>query len=99
MGSGEGVRSRQAKRYEGKDIPFNAAMPGGHVRDYCNFSTTGFERFKDKIDSSRLSTRSMDRLAKVSRTVADIVGSDSVEALHLDKAAEFVIGGMLRDRS
>jgi magnesium chelatase family protein len=41
----------------------------------------------------------MDRLAKVSRTVADLAGSDTVEANHLDKAAEFVVGGMLRDRS
>jgi magnesium chelatase family protein len=95
----EQARERQRIRYEGKQIPFNAAMPGGHVRDYCNFSVEGFERFKTTIDCNRLSTRSMDRLAKVARTVADLAASDALEAVHLDKAASFVVGGMLRDRS
>ena len=70
-----------------------------HVREYCNFSAAGFECFKSTIDGQRLSTRSMDRLAKVSRTVADLAASETVDPVHLDKAAEFVVGGMLRDRS
>jgi magnesium chelatase family protein len=39
----------------------------------------------------------MDRLAKVARTVADLIGSEMVEPPHLLKAAKFGIGGMLRD--
>ena len=93
------ARERQRKRFEGTTTPFNAAMPGGHVADYCNFSSAGFERFKETIDSHRLSTRSMDRLAKVARTCADLADADQVEPVHFDKAASFVIGGMLRDRS
>ena len=95
----ESARERQRKRFEGTTTPFNAAIPGGHVGDYCNFSTSGFAHFKETIDSKRLSTRSMDRFAKVARTVADLADSDTVEPIHLEKAATFVIGGMLRDRS
>jgi magnesium chelatase family protein len=95
----EQARERQLKRFEGANIPFNAAIPGGHVPDYCNFSPSGFDRFKSLIDGNRLSTRSMDRLAKVSRTVADLAAADYVEPSHLEKAAEYVVGGMLRDRS
>jgi magnesium chelatase family protein len=73
-------------------------MPGGHVREYCQFSDAGFDRFKAIIDSSRLSTRSMDRLAKVSRTVADLASADTIDPPHLDKAAQFVVGGMLREQ-
>ena len=40
----------------------------------------------------------MDRLAKVSRTIADLAGSDTVNPLHVDKASGFVVGGMLRER-
>jgi len=40
----------------------------------------------------------MDRLAKVARTIADLSESESVEPRHVDKAAEFVVGGILRDR-
>jgi magnesium chelatase family protein len=40
----------------------------------------------------------MDRLAKVARTVADLNGSDTVEPKHIEKAATFVIGGVLREQ-
>jgi len=94
----ERARHIQLKRFEGTDIPFNAAIPGGRVRDYCNFSDEGFATFKSCIENNTLSTRSMDRLAKVGRTVADLANSDTVDPQHIDKATSFVIGGMLRER-
>jgi len=94
----ERARGIQAARFAGTEIPFNAAIPGGHVRDYCGFSEEGFTHFKKCIEKNSLSTRSMDRLAKVSRTVADLSEDKSVDAKHIDKAGVFVIGGMLRDR-
>ena len=74
------------------------AMPGGHVRDYCAFSDDGFARYKQCIESNTLSTRAMDRLAKVSRTIADLAEEKQVLPDHIEKAATFVIGGMLRER-
>ncbi|MDA0835700.1 MAG: YifB family Mg chelatase-like AAA ATPase [Planctomycetota bacterium] len=94
----EKARERQQRRFEGTQIPFNAAMPGGHVRDYCQFSNQGFSHFKTCIDTHTLSTRSMDRLAKVSRTIADIDDSDEVNPSHIEKAVPFLIGGLLRER-
>ncbi len=93
----EAARTRQHERFDGTDIPFNAAIPGGHVKDYCHFSPAGFDHYKTVIDSVRLSTRSMDRLAKVARTVADLAKSEKVEPDHIDKAGSFVLGGMLRN--
>lgn len=92
----ERARQLQHRRFEGTQIPFNAAIPGGHVRDYCNFSEVGFAHYKKCIESNTLSTRSMDRLAKVSRTIADLANSEQIEPHHVDKAASFVVGGMLR---
>ena len=91
------ARNRQQARFEGTEIPFNAAIPGGSTGDYCNFSNDGFRHYKDVVGSHSISTRSMDRLAKVARTVADINNSDMVEPVHVDKATSFVIGGILRD--
>jgi magnesium chelatase family protein len=93
----ERARARQAERYKGMDVPFNAAMPGGRVRELCSFDDAGFARFKEHIESSTLTTRSMDRLAKVARTIADLKDSDSVLPEHVDKAAQYVVGGMLRE--
>lgn len=92
----EAARDHQRRRFEGAGIPHNAAIPGGRVREYCRFSQAGLDAYKEIIDKNTLSTRSMDRLAKVARTVADLVASDDVEPGHLTKAASFVIGGMLR---
>lgn len=94
----EKARDRQAQRYAGTGVPFNAAMPGGHIRDYCQFSDAGFEHYKACIDKNTLSTRSMDRLAKVARTIADLADCESVDPPHIDKAASFVIGGVLREK-
>lgn len=94
----EFAREMQRKRFAGTDIPFNAAIPGGHVRDYCAFSDGGFASFKECIENNTLSTRSMDRLAKVSRTIADMADSKTVDPPHVTRAATFVVGGMLRER-
>ena len=93
----ERARSIQHKRFEGTNIPRNAAIPGGAVREYCRFSPDGFEAYKKLIGEHVLSIRSTDRLAKVSRTAADLQGADSVEPEHVRKAATFVVGGVLRN--
>ncbi len=92
----EAARGRQRKRFEGTSIPHNAAIPGGEVRDYCRFSPSALETYKELVDKNALSTRSMDRLAKVARTVADLAAKDAVEPEHVTKAASFVVGGLLR---
>ncbi|MEX0716452.1 MAG: YifB family Mg chelatase-like AAA ATPase [Planctomycetaceae bacterium] len=90
------ARDRQVYR-NGKEIPFNAAIPGGHVREYCQFSPSGWGHYKRSIEKNNISTRSMDRLGKVARTVADLRDSDHIEPEDVDEAATYVIGGILRD--
>jgi len=93
----ESARSRQVTRFRNSGIAFNSAIPGGHVKDYCSFSPDGFQSYRDVIDRNTLTTRSMDRLAKVARTVADLSDSEAVEREHIEDAESFVVGGLLRD--
>lgn len=93
----EAARQRQAARFQGTEIAMNAAIPGGAVMDYCKLSPAALEHYKATIDANTLSTRSMDRLAKVARTAADLAESDTTEPEHIDAAARFVIGGTLRE--
>jgi magnesium chelatase family protein len=93
----EAAREVQRQRFAGENIPHNAAIPGGHVVDYCRFSAEGLGDFKATIDRSDLTTRSMDRLAKVARTIADLGGAETVEAEHVREAAGYVVGGVLRE--
>jgi magnesium chelatase family protein len=93
----EAARARQRERFQGTEIAFNAAIPGGSVIDYCRLSPAALAHYKATIDANTLSTRSMDRLAKVARTAADLAESETTEPEHIDAAARFVIGGTLRD--
>jgi magnesium chelatase family protein len=93
----ERARDKQARRFFGLEIPFNAAIPGGQVRDFCEFDADGLDSFKRVIETHSLSTRSMDRLAKVARTIADLGDSDTVKPTHVEEATTFVTGGMLRE--
>lgn len=91
----EKARDRQNERFEGEAIACNAAIPGGHVLDYCLFSQGAIQQYKSTIESKSLSTRSMDRLAKVARTIADLENEDYVTPEHVDEATSFITGGSL----
>ncbi|APW63992.1 YifB family Mg chelatase-like AAA ATPase [Paludisphaera borealis] len=93
------ARERQERRFSGQGIPFNAAIPGGKVMEYCSFDDGGLSYFKNTVHTNTLSTRSMDRLAKVSRTIADLDGKDRVSDSHVLRAEKFVVGGMLRNQT
>lgn len=93
----EEARERQRERFANLGVPFNAAIPGGEVRELCQFSDKGMARYRQVADENSLSTRSIDRLAKVARTIADLDGATTVDPQHVDAAASFVIGGLLRD--
>jgi len=89
----QAARDRQTRRFAGTGIPYNAAIPAGHIQEFCRFSEAGLERFKQVVGDSNISTRVTDRLAKVALTIADLEGADEIDVSHVDQAAEFVVGG------
>ena len=89
------ARSFQEKRFNGSNIIHNASIPGGRVADFCEFSDAGFKKYKEVVNRRAVSTRTTDRLAKVSRTIADLAGKPVIEPEHVDEAARFVQGGIL----
>lgn len=90
------ARETQRRRFAGTGITTNASIPGGHVREYCRFDESGFDRYRTTIENSSLSTRTMDRLAKVSRTIADLLGDEFVTAHHVEEATTYVVDGPLK---
>ncbi|HNX80320.1 MAG TPA: magnesium chelatase, partial [Prolixibacteraceae bacterium] len=64
-------------------------MSSKMIREFVDLDTTGRELIKNAMEKLGLSARAYDRILKVSRTIADLEGSDRVESYHLSEAIHY----------
>ncbi|MCL6611888.1 MAG: YifB family Mg chelatase-like AAA ATPase [Peptococcaceae bacterium] len=83
------ARKIQEERFRGSGIWCNAHMTGAQAREYCRLSGEAGALLKSSFKQFRLSARAHDKLLKVARTVADLAGSETVEAEHLAEALQY----------
>jgi magnesium chelatase family protein len=84
------ARALQDKRFEANDaLHFNAQMSPNMVRNICVIDETGQVLIKRAMEKLGLSARAYDRILKVSRTIADLAGSDKIEPEHLAEAIHY----------
>jgi magnesium chelatase family protein len=86
----ERARKWQAERFqEFTDIHSNAMMPPQMVKDLCRINEAGRRLLKAAMEKLGLSARAYDRILKVSRTIADLAGSDEIKIEHLAEAIQY----------
>ncbi|MBA3673529.1 MAG: YifB family Mg chelatase-like AAA ATPase [Chitinophagaceae bacterium] len=81
---------RQSERY--KDNPgvyCNAQMSSKMLKEICVITQAGSNLLKVAMEKLNLSARAYDRILKVSRTIADIAGSDDIKVEHLAEAIQY----------
>jgi magnesium chelatase family protein len=84
------ARQIQLERFRAeKDLYANAQMPTRLIRKYCEISADGEKLLESAIQRLGLSARAHDRILKVSRTIADLEGSASIEPKHLSEAIQY----------
>ncbi|MCA6078014.1 YifB family Mg chelatase-like AAA ATPase [Fulvivirga sedimenti] len=84
------ARNIQEARYEELDgVYANAMMPTASIKEYCEINQAGRALLKTAMDRLGLSARAYDRILKVSRTIADLAGSESIDIGHLAEAIQF----------
>ncbi len=86
------VRAReiQTQRYSGyRSIHCNAMMPSNLVRKICAIDDTGNALLKTAMERIGLSARAYDRVLRVSRTIADLAGSEAICSEHLAEAITY----------
>ena len=86
------VRARQIQeqRFNDQDgVYCNAQMSTSEVKKICTPDKTGEQLLKKAMNSLDLSARAYDRILKVSRTIADLAGSDRIENAHLAEAIQY----------
>ncbi len=84
------ARNIQIIRFEDKEEVFcNAQMSPNMVRNICRISDTGQILLKQAMEKLGLSARAYDRILKVSRTIADLAGTDEILLEHLAEAIHY----------
>ncbi|GAB5523977.1 MAG: YifB family Mg chelatase-like AAA ATPase [Roseivirga sp.] len=96
--SSEAIRERvitarqiQQERFEkdGLQIHSNAMMGSQKVKEVCKINDAGKVLLKTAMDRLGLSARAYDRILKVSRTIADLAGSEDIRIEHLAEAIQY----------
>jgi len=84
------AREVQAKRFEGHaGIYSNAQMSSKLLKEICTINNIGQTLLKAAMDKLNLSARAYDRILKVSRTIADLEGSEDIKPEHLAEAIQY----------
>ena len=84
------AREIQYRRYEGwEGVYSNAMLPSNKVKDVCEIQQAGQVLLKTAMQKLNLSARAYDRILKVSRTIADLAGSDEIKVEHLAEAIHY----------
>ena len=86
----EKARAVQTQRFaDYADVHSNAMMPSQMVKDICQISNEGRALLKTAMERLGLSARAYDRILKVSRTIADLAGTDEIQIQHLAEAIQY----------
>lgn len=84
------AREIQSKRFESyEDIHHNAMMPSQMVKQVCEINAGGKALLKTAMERLKLSARAYDRILKVSRTIADLAGTEDIQIEHLAEAIQY----------
>jgi magnesium chelatase family protein len=83
------ARSRQFKRFEGTTTKSNARMSPRQLREICVLDEGGKSFLREASSRLGFSGRIFDRILKVSRTLADLAGEDTIQTSHLAEAVQF----------
>ncbi len=88
----QAARDIQNKRFsnrEAKDVVCNADMRVGEVRQFCQLQPEGQSLMRAAMSQLNLSARAYHRILKLSRTIADLAGSEEIQSPHLAEALQY----------
>ncbi len=84
------ARELQERRFEEQSGIFNNAMMSSNmVKDVCRINEAGKTLLKTAMERLGLSARAYDRILRVSRTIADLAGSEEIAIEHLAEAIQY----------
>jgi len=85
------ARQIQERRFKGRPINSNAHMGEREIREFCKLDEAGHDLLAGAMERFGFSSRAVRRILKVSRTIADLDGSDRIRVHHLAEAINYRI--------
>lgn len=84
------ARDIQSSRYDGSaGIYCNAQMNTSLMATHCALDTVSANLLKAAMERLNLSARAYDRILRVSRTIADLAGTETIRAEHVAEAIQY----------
>ncbi|MDY6915339.1 MAG: YifB family Mg chelatase-like AAA ATPase [Candidatus Cloacimonadota bacterium] len=83
------ARKLQLTRFSQEKIYSNSQMSSKQIRKYCKLDEEGKNLLKMAMEKMGLSARAYDRILKVSRTIADLDGSQDIKTNHISEAVQY----------
>lgn len=83
------VREIQRDRYSDEPYTLNSELPAGDVDNYCPVSEEAEDMLRRAVDDWGYSARTVHRLQKVARTLADFEGKEQISRSNMAEALQF----------
>jgi len=85
----EKARKLQKKRFDGIKITTNSEMRPKDIKEFCKIDNQSLDILKSAVSQFNLSARAYHRILKLSRTIADLSGSENIEPEHIAEALQY----------
>ena len=85
----ESARLIQLNRFKGLDIRYNSEMRKKHIDEFCKLEKADSEFLKKIYEKKDMSVRTLHKILKVARTIADIEKSENIKREHLAEALSY----------
>ena len=83
------ARSIQLQRFEKTRVHANAQMGTREIKRFCAVKEDAEKLLETAINKLGLSARAYSRVLKVGRTIADLAGTENIEASHIAEAIQY----------
>ncbi len=83
------ARELQKKRFGSDDIVCNARMTEKQIQEFCQIGEEAHKLIEMAIEKLGLSARAVNRILKVSRTIADLENNRNIESAHVAEAIQY----------
>jgi magnesium chelatase family protein len=83
------ARDIQLARLSAEGVFSNSAMSPRQIREHCPLDADSEALLEQAMTRQGLSARAHDRILKVSRTIADLGGSENIQPEHISEAINY----------